>query len=121
MRLLSEIGLFFPEWLTPWIGVAAIAAAIMGWSRLAISLGAFVAIDIFVFPLIEAWLDELPAWASALAVILLALLIIHTIIALVFGEEAAGTFTGTWLVRISDALILGPFRIVRSLWRLLME
>jgi hypothetical protein len=120
MRQLSEIGLFFPEWLTPWLGVAAIAAAIMGWGRLAASLGAFVAINIFVMPLLEGWLGQLPIWASALAVILLSLLVIHALIALVFGKEAAGQFTGTWLVRISDALILGPFRIVQSLWRLLM-
>lgn len=120
MRHLYEIGLFFPEWWTPWIGMAAVAFAIMGLGRLAASLGVVVAIDLIVVPLFEPWLEQLPPWASALMVIVLGLLVIHSLISVVFGPEAAGTFTGTWLVRISDMLILGPFRIVRHLFRLLM-
>ncbi len=120
MRHLYEIGLFFPEWWTPWIGVAAVAFAIMGAGRMAAALGTFVAIDLIVAPLLEPWLEQLPPWASALIVIVLGLLVIHSLISLAFGPEAAGTFTGTWLVRISDMLILGPFRILRTLFRLLM-
>lgn len=120
MRHLHELGLFIPEWMIPWCVVAAIGAAILGWSRIATSLSLFVAVDVLVWPLLEPWLDQLPVWALVLGAILLPLLVVHSLIALVFGEAAAGQFTGTWLVRIADALLLGPLRMLRSLWQLLL-
>lgn len=120
MKYFSEISLLFPEWLTPWIVVAAVAAAIMGFNRVAVSLGIYVAIDLFIAPMLEPWLDQLPLWTLALAALLLPLLVLNAIISLVFGKEAGGHFTGTWLVRIFDLLILGPFHIVGYLLRLLI-
>jgi hypothetical protein len=120
MRLLHEIGLFFPEWWTPWIGVAAIGAAIMGWYRLAAPLAAFVAIDIAVVPLLEPWIEQVPVWFLVLLMPIFALLVLYSLIALIFGKGVAdqviGQFIGTWLVRLADLLIAGPFRV---LWWLL--
>ncbi len=121
MRNLLELGMFLPEWVMPWICLVAIAAAIMGWNRLAAALGLFVAIDIFVFPMLEPFFDQLPIWVLILCVAFIPLYLLHSLIQFVFGKETAGTFTGIWLLRVSDAIILMPFRFVRLLWRLLFH
>jgi hypothetical protein len=123
MRHLHEIGMFFPEWLIPWIGVAAVATAILGLKRLAVSFGSFVAFDVFVMPWIKPWFEQLPPWVSIPAIVVFALLVIYALIALVFGEgvasQAIGQVIGTWLVRLLDVMILGPFYLLRWLFRLL--
>jgi len=118
MRHFFEASFFFPEWLTPWIGIAAVAAAIMGMKKIAASLGFFFAIDVFVMPILDPWLGELPIWVLAIALLLFPLLLLNAIISFIFGGEAAGQFTGTWIVRIFDFLLLAPFRLLKILWRL---
>ena len=114
-----EMSLFFPDWLTPWIGIAAVAAWIMGLGRLAAALGIYVAMDIFAAPLIEAWLGELPLWALVLAAPFVVLIILNSLISLVFGKEVAGQVIGTWLVRLTDNLVL-PLAVAGLAWWLLM-
>jgi hypothetical protein len=118
MKHFFEASLFFPEWITPWIGLAAAAAAILGMKKAATTLGLFWGIEVFAMPILEPWLSELPMWVLAIALLILPLLMLHGFISFIFGKETAGHFTGTWLLRIFDFLLLGPFRILRFLFML---
>ena len=116
MRLL-ELSFFIPAWAIPSLFVLTIAAWIVGAKRFALGLTVLLVVDQIVAPLLEPYIRTLPTWVLALLTAIVLLLVIHGLIATLFGKEAAGTFTGKWLVRISDLLILGPFRVIRILLR----
>lgn len=118
MKLLG-LSVFLPGWALPWVVVAAVAAFIIGARRLGIALAILLVMDQVAAPLLAPVLAELPWWVLALVTLVVVLLVVHGLIAAVFGAEAAGHFTGTWLVRITDLLIIGPFRAIRYLLRIL--
>jgi len=120
MNGLATFGIFLPVWMMPWLVVGAIAAWIVGAYRLAVGLSIFVTADLLLVPLLKPYLTTLPAWVLALITILLVLMVIHGLLVVTFGREAAGNFTGTWLVRIGDLLLLGPLRFIGILLRNLM-
>ena len=116
MRII-ELSLFVPGWAIPWLVVLTIAAWIVGAKQFALGLTVLLIMDQVVAPLLEPYLATLPTWVLALVTATVILLVIHGLIVMIFGKEAAAHFTGTWLVRISDLLILGPFRMIRVLLR----
>lgn len=121
MNAIATLTWFIPEWAYPWLIVGAIGAWIIGANRLAIALTVLVLLDLVLAPLIAPWLEEQPAWVLALLLIIVALMILNGVISLLFGKEAGGHVVGTYVVRILDLLIRGPFRVVRRLFRGLMS
>lgn len=120
MNRLQGLALLMPEWMLPWVAVAAVAAWILGARRAAIALGLFFAMDVLVAPALAPWLAEQPAWALALLTLAMGLMMLQGLLTFLFGRGATDHFVGTWLVRIVDLLLLGPFRVVLALLRLLM-
>jgi hypothetical protein len=115
------LSVFIPEWALPWIAVAAVGSFILGANRMGTSLIALLVLDIVVAPLLAPVLAGIPLWALLLLLVVVALLTVHGVITAVFGHEAAGHFTGTWLVRIGDLLLLGPFRLLGGLVRFIVR
>jgi hypothetical protein len=111
--------LLIPDWLVVWVAVAAIGAAIVGLPRLAMALAVLPLIDWVLFPMAEPLLDALPLWVSLILLVVIALLILHALIASVFGREAAGFVVGIYLVRLIDWLFRTPLRAARMFRRLL--
>ena len=107
--------LFMPAWLLPWIAVLAIGALIVGARSLAIFLFTLLAVELVLVPMLGVWLESWPLWAVLLAAVIFALSIVNGLIALVFGKEAAGNYTGTMLVRLTDLILSLSFRSVRSI------
>ncbi len=103
-------GWLLPDWIFPWIGVVAVCGWILGLRRTAVVFGLVWAGHHLMALFLPHLLDRLPWWAWALIAFLAPLLLIHQFIRLLFGESAAGQFTGTWLLRIGDRILAAPFR-----------
>lgn len=112
MNAINGLTPFAPDWLWPWIGVVAVASLILGAKRLATTLGVLLGTHAIVVPMLEPWIDTLPTWAIALGTMILLLSVIQAVLTLLFGKEASGQFVGTWLVRLGDLLLIGPFRFI---------
>jgi hypothetical protein len=113
--------LFLPEWALPWIVVLAVAAWILGARALAGVAIAVVIADVVIAPLLAPWIEALPTWAFVLILVVFALTVINGLLVLLFGREAAGQVTGTYLVRLIDFIFLGPFRLLRFLVRAILR
>lgn len=119
MSGVPSLFMFLPPWAAPWVVTIAIGAWIVGARRLATVLGVLLVVDALAAPLIEPWLATVPLWALAAGGLVLGLLVVHDLVSLVFGRGVADHFVGQWLLRLADYLILGPFRGIRWLLRLL--
>lgn len=117
MKSLTLGTLFLPEWALPWVFVVAIAAWIVGARALATAASLLLMVELVIAPLLAPWLATLPAWVLFLIGALMVLLVLHGVVEFLFGQEAAGHVTGSYLVRLIDFLILGPFRLLGSLVR----
>jgi hypothetical protein len=110
--------LLMPDWLVVWVAVTAVGAAILGLRRLAMGLAVLPLADWVLLPMVGPVLDSLPIWVSVVVLVVIALLILHALIASVFGREAAGFVVGTYLVRLIDWLFRSPLRLGRMVRRL---
>lgn len=117
MKTLSFSTLFLPEWALPWVLVLAITAWILGARPLAIAAAFIFAFEVIVAPLLAPWLATLPTSALVLIGAVMALMVFRGAIELLFGKETAGHATGVYLVRVLDALTLGPLRLLGRLLR----
>lgn len=115
------LALFAPEWLTVWFAVAAVGAFILGFRRAGTALMGWPIIDWVVLPMVDPILDQLPGWAVASLLVVVGLVILQGLLSLLFGPEAVGHVVGTYLVRLIDFLVLGPFRALRWLFRMLVN
>mgnify|MGYP001767662494 CR=1 FL=1 len=120
MRL-QGLSIFLPDWLTVWFVVAAVGAFILGFTRAGLALLVLPAIDWIVLPAVEPLIDHLPPWALVLLLIVIGLAILHGVLTAMFGREAVGHASGTYLVRLIDFVVLSPFRVVRWLVALLVR
>lgn len=112
----TGLGLLLPEWAMVWCFVIAGAAFILGARRPALLLVAVPLFHWLVWPAVSQVFFDLPFLMQALITVLVPLLAVHGLISLVFGREAAGHFSGNWLVRLGDFLILTPARIIKIIW-----
>jgi hypothetical protein len=110
------MAVFAPEWLTVWFAIAAVGAFILGFRRAGMALMGWPIIDWIVLPAIDPIIDQLPGWAVAALLVVVALLMLQGALSLLFGPEAVGHVIGTYLVRLIDVLLLGPFRGLRWLF-----
>ncbi len=117
VKALSFGTLFLPTWALPWVVVVGLVAWIMGARALGVAAAILLLSDLVIAPLLAPWLATLPAWILWSLEALMWLMILHRVIETLFGKATAGHVTGTYLVRIFDALLLGPFRFVFRLLR----
>ena len=117
MKTFSLATLFLPDWTLPWVAVVGLAAWIMGARALGTAAAILLLSDLVLAPLLAPWLATLPAWTLWLLGALMWLMILRGVIETMFGKDTAGHVTGTYLVRIFDALLLGPLRFVFHLLR----
>ena len=119
MKGVSIATLFLPEWSLPWVLLFGIAAWILGARATGVAAVLLVAAEFVLPPLLEPWLTTLPDWAILLIGGVLLLVVLHDVVDFLFGKETAGHVTGTFLVRLLDALLLSPFRLLGRLlgWR----
>jgi hypothetical protein len=121
MKSFTLATVFLPDWTLPWIAVLACAAWIVGARGLAASAAGLVLADLYLAPLLAPWLAQVPTWVVLLIGGVFVLSILHGVIGLLFGEETTGHVTGTYLVRLFDWLLLGPFRLLGTMVRLLLR
>lgn len=117
MNRLSVVFWLLPEWLFPWLAVGAAAAWILGARRIALSMALLLTGLVVLPPLLAPVIGQLPGWVLWLLSALMVLLLVQGIISAIFGPVVAGHFTAVWLIRVCDFLLLGPFRLIRFLWR----
>ena len=117
MKTLSFSTLFLPEWALPWVLVVAIAAWILGARPLAMVAALILVFEIVIFPLLAPWLEIIPTAVLLLVAPIIALMLFQSAITLFFGKRTAGNVTGVYLVRLLDALMLSPFRLIGRLLR----
>ena len=117
MKTFSFATLFLPEWALPWVAVVGIAAWILGARALGVAAAMLLLTDLVIAPLLAPWIATLPTWALLMLAGVVSLVVLHQVIDLLFGKEVAGHVTGTYLVRLLDALLLGPFRLLARLLR----
>jgi hypothetical protein len=91
MKTLSFSTLFLPEWALPWVLVLAITAWILGARPLAIAAAFIFMFEVIVAPLLAPWLATLPTPALLLIGAVMALMIFHGAIELLFGKRPPGT------------------------------
>jgi hypothetical protein len=114
---LTTLGLFLPDWALPWVAVGAVAAWILGLRGIGVSLAVLFVADTVLAPFLEPWLDTVPPWALVAGLVIVTLLVLQGFVVALFGREAWGHFAGTWLVRLGDLLLLGPFRALGAILR----
>ena len=117
MKTFSLATLFLPEWALPWVAVFGLVAWIVGARALGVAAAILLLAELVFAPLLAPWLATLPDWALLLIGGVMVLLVLHGIIDFLFGKEAAGHVSGTYLVRLFDFLLLGPFRLLGRLLR----
>lgn len=117
MNNLTLVTLFLPEWALPWIMVLAVAAWILGARALAGIAMMVVITDVVLAPLLTPWIESLPLWAMVLMLIVFGVSILLGGLSMLFGREAIGHLTGTYLVRFFDLILIGPFRLLGWLFR----
>ena len=117
MKTLTFSTLFLPEWALPWVLVFAISAWILGARTLAVAAGLVLLAEWVLAPLLAPWLSTLPAWALVLIGAVMVLMVLQGAIDILFGERVAASVVGTYLVRLLDALMLSPFRLLQWLLR----
>jgi len=117
--------MLLPDWIVFYLAIAGGGAIILGHRRLGIGLLIPAFLRWLVFPLLAPQLHFLP-WplvVVALPVIGVfgGLLVLDKIMSFVYGPRAGGHVTGTYLVRVLDAIALGtlwlvtlPFRLVNQ-------
>ncbi len=115
---LKSLALITPDWLTIWVAILAIGAFILGFKRAGSALMAWPIIDWILLPILLPVIDQLPPWVALALAGIFSLLILQAFLMLIFPKEAVGHVIGTYLVRLCDFLLLGPFRSIRWLYRL---
>lgn len=120
MRL-QGLSVLIPDWLTIWFAVAAVGAFILGFKRAGVALLGLPVIDWIVLPFVEPVIDQLPRWALVVVFIVAGLVLLHGLLTTVFGRDAVGHASGTYLVRLIDFIVLSPFRVVRWVFMLLFR
>lgn len=115
MKTFSLATLFLPSWALPWVAVFGLLAWILGARALASAAALVLLADLLLAPLLAPWLQTLPTWVLLLIGGVMVLLVLHSVIDFLFGEDTAGHVTGTYLVRLLDAVLLGPFRLLRRI------
>ncbi len=117
MKSLSLATLFLPEWALPWMVVLAIGALVVGARGLAATAAGVVFADLVLAPLLAPWIAAVPVWALVPILIVFGFVVLNAVLTFFFGPEAGGHVTGTYLVRLFDLILLGPFRLLRALLR----
>jgi hypothetical protein len=116
MRIFGA-AMFLPEWFTAWILVAAIAAGILGFRRVAGILALIPMIDWVLVPLAAPFVDALPAWLVVTLLLISVLMLVQGVLTMLFGREASGHVIGTFIVRFIDLFFGAPVAIARILHR----
>lgn len=117
MKTFSLATLFLPEWALPWVAVFGLLAWILRARALAVASALVLLGELVLAPLLAPWLRTLPTWGLVLIGGVMLLLVLHSILEFLFGKETAAHVSGTYLVRLLDAIFIGPFRLLRRLLR----
>ena len=112
MKTFSLATLFLPEWALPWVAVVGLVAWIVGARSLGVAAAILLLAELVLVPLLAPWLATLPDWALFLIAGVMVLLMLHGIIDFLFSKGTAGHVSGTYLVRLFDFLLIGPFRLL---------
>src|ERR1039458_8645538 len=110
-----------PEWTLPWIAVAAAVAFILGRPRAGSSFALTFILQAWLTPILKPWLDQQPLWLQAIWALVIWILLMQTIVSIIFGRRVGDGFATHWVIRVVDLLILGPFRGIAYLLRLLIR
>jgi hypothetical protein len=121
--------MLLPDWIVLYMALAGCGALILGQRKVGITLVAPACIRWLMLPLLSPMLKHVPialvVIATPIVVIFGSLLLLDRVVSSVYGPRAGGHVTGTYLVRVFDAigrgLIFGlvfPFRLaLRSIRR----
>lgn len=112
MKTFSLATFFLPEWALPWLAVFGLVAWIVGARSLGVAAAILLLAELVLAPLLAPWLETLPDWALFLILGVMVLLVFHGVIDFLFGKETAGHVSGTYLIRLFDFLLVGPFRLL---------
>ena len=111
-----QLALFFiPEWALPWIAVIGAAAWILEIRSIAFMAGVVLFIEFILAPILAPIIMILPNWALFLLSATVVLSLLSGAITFLFGKEAAGHVVGTYIVRVIDLSLFGPFRLIRRI------
>jgi hypothetical protein len=118
MKTFSLATLFLPEW-APTVGGCVRRRRLdcrgeSPWGAVAAML---LLTELVLAPLLAPWLETLPTWGLLIFAAVMVVVVLHQVVDFLFGREVAGHVTGTYLVRLLDALLLGPFRLLARLLR----
>ena len=100
----DAIAPFLPDWTLPWFAAGAAFAFLFRYRRLSLALALIPVVRLLIAPAVWSRLPTLPAWLVPILAVGFALYILHRLVALVFGREAAGHLTGSIL--FSGAVLL---------------
>jgi hypothetical protein len=103
--------MLLPDWIVLYMAIAGGAAFIVGARKLGVSLLLPAGLRWLIFPLLWPIFQHIPLALVFLAVPIVAifggLLILDRAVCLIYGPRAGGHVTGTYLVRIFDAIARG--------------
>jgi len=112
------ISIFAPGWLTIWVAVASVAAYILKFKQLGLTLLMWPVTDWLLLPIVEPWIDEMPMWIVVVILLIFVMAILRWILSLVLSKEGIGHVEGIYMVRFIDFIFLLPFRLIRLIVRL---
>lgn len=94
------------------IAFALMFGLVSGRAALGLVLG-LVVLPILLAPFIELVLAGLPAWASLLVLLALALALLRALVAIFLGQRGSAHFVAILAADVVKVVFLAPFRIVR--------
>src|SRR5258708_4678585 len=100
--------MLFPDWIVLYLAIAGGGALSLGQRRLGIGFLLPACLRWLAFPLLSPQLQYLPLPLILIAIPVIAvfggLLLLDKFVSVIYGPRAGGHMTGTYLVRIFDAL-----------------
>lgn len=98
------------------VAFALMFGLVSGRGALGLVLG-LVVLPVLLAPFIELVLAGLPAWASLLLLLALALALLRALVAIFLGQRGSSHFFAILAADVVKAVVLVPFRIVRWVFR----
>lgn len=118
--MLSLISLVPPEMYVLLIALAGLLI-VFGAKQLAGTIVLVVLVGIFLPVIAGPIFDAMPAWMLFLVIGIMTASLLRQIISLVIGKHAANEMVGILVADLVRAVVVFPFRVIASVWRLFMK
>jgi hypothetical protein len=108
--------MILPDWIVLYMAIVGGGLLIVGVRKAGIALISPAAFRWLVFPLLKPELQQLPIFLIVAAIPIIAIfggiLALDRVVSAVYGPRAGGHVTGTYLVRVFDAIGGGLVRMM---------